>query len=65
VGMNPLLAYIFPDFWGALTGSWGQKLCWPYHHAGGIPGLMNAVVMTLFMAFLTALALRMGVRLKF
>jgi hypothetical protein len=39
-------------------------LLWPFYHAGGVPGMLNAAVMTAAVLALTALLSRAGLRLK-
>ncbi|WUR14647.1 DUF5009 domain-containing protein [[Empedobacter] haloabium] len=65
-GTNALFAYIAPDLWEQLAAVLHlPRWWWPYLASGGIPGLLNAVVMTVAMLGLTALANRIGLRLKF
>lgn len=69
-GTNALLAYILPDYWDKLTDLVGLgKLwwsgAWPYVDSGGLPGILNAAVVTLFMILLTQVLTRLGVKLKF
>jgi predicted acyltransferase len=70
-GKNPLLAYLLPGLIGnvaALAGSlFGKDLnvfLWPFGHAGGLAGMLNAAVMTGVVLALTALLTRAGLRLK-
>jgi heparan-alpha-glucosaminide N-acetyltransferase len=70
-GKNPLLAYLLPGLIGnaagligALVGADVDGLLWPFAHAGGLPGMLNAAVMTAVVLFLTAVLSRAGLRLK-
>ena len=70
-GKNPLLAYLLPGLIGnvaALLGSLFHVnidgLLWPFYHAGGVPGMLNAAVMTAVVLALTTLLGRAGLRLK-
>jgi len=54
IGINPLLAYIMPDIVHSLSDLITSvahfdlgKLLWPFREAGGWPGHVNAIVMTL------------------
>jgi heparan-alpha-glucosaminide N-acetyltransferase len=54
IGVNPLLAYIMPDIVNSLTDLIASvvhfdlaKVLWPFREAGGWPGHVNAIVMTL------------------
>jgi len=70
-GKNPLLAYLLPGLIGnaaALAGSlFGTDLdglLWPFSRTGGLPGMLNAAVMTGVVLALTAVLTRAGLRLK-
>jgi heparan-alpha-glucosaminide N-acetyltransferase len=71
VGKNPLLAYILPDIIacilflisGLIRFDVG-RLLWPFADRGGVPGMLNALVFTGFILFLTALATRAKLVLK-
>ncbi len=72
IGMNPLLAYILPDFFACamvlvfgLFGIDGDRLFWPGWKAGGLPGMLNAAVMTGVMLALTWALTRKKIILKF
>jgi heparan-alpha-glucosaminide N-acetyltransferase len=70
-GRNPLLAYLLPGFvdgflrllGGVLHVNLWQGL-WPFWDTGGLPGILNAAVMTAFILFLTTLATRARLVLK-
>lgn len=65
-GTNALFAYIAPDLWEQCAAVLHlPRLWWPFLESGGAAGLLNAAVMTAAMLGLTALASRMGLRLKF
>jgi len=64
-GTNPLLAYLLPDVLGnlmELTGTWGWF--WPLWSQGGLPGLLNALGMTLVVLALTWYLTRRGVVIR-
>jgi predicted acyltransferase len=70
-GKNPLLAYLLPGLIGnaaALLGTLVHAnidgLLWPFQGVGGLPGMLNAAVMTTVVLALTALLSRAGLRLK-
>jgi predicted acyltransferase len=70
-GKNPLLAYLLPGLIGNAAALLGtlihadiDGLLWPFYHAGGVPGMLNAAVMTAAVLALTALLSRAGLRLK-
>lgn len=72
IGMNPLLAYILPDFFACaaalLFGLFhvdAGRLFWPGWKAGGLPGMLNAAVMTGVMLALTWAFTRKKIILKF
>jgi predicted acyltransferase len=69
-GQNALFAYILPDLWNVLTDLlglgglwWGYA--WHWLSVGGLAGLLNAAAVSCFMLFLTVLAQRKGLVLKF
>lgn len=65
-GTNALFAYIAPDLWEQLAAVLHlPRVWWPYLANGGVAGLVNAAAMTGAMLVLTALANRVGLRLKF
>ena len=65
-GTNALFAYIAPDLWEQLAAVLHlPRVWWPYLESGGTAGLLNAAAMTVVMLGLTALANRVGLRLKF
>jgi len=70
-GRNPLLAYLLPGLIGYGAGLLGtlvhadvDRLLWPLAGAGGLPGMINAAVMTGLVLLLTALLTRAGLVLK-
>jgi heparan-alpha-glucosaminide N-acetyltransferase len=70
-GRNPLLAYLLPGFIGnaaALIGGLVRfdldRILWPFAATGGLPGMLNAAVMTGVVLLLTALLTRAGLVLK-
>lgn len=65
-GTNALFAYIAPDLWEQLAAVLHlPRVWWPYLASGGVAGLLNAAAMTAAMLGVTALANRVGLRLKF
>jgi len=65
-GANALFAYIAPDIWEqAASVLHLPRFWWPFWESGGVAGLLNAAVVTLAMMGMTALANRMGLKLKF
>ena len=65
-GTNALFAYIAPDLWEQLAAVLHlPRVWWPYLASGGGAGLLNAAVMTAAMLGVTALANRVGLRLRF
>ena len=70
-GRNPLLAYLLPGFianaaallGGLLSVDLGRFL-WPFAGTGGLPGMLNAAVMTGVVLLLTAVLTRAGLLLK-
>jgi heparan-alpha-glucosaminide N-acetyltransferase len=69
-GTNALLAYILPDYWEKVMHLFGLgkvwlALGWPYLERGGIAGILNASVVSVFMLFITHVLTRLGLRLKF
>lgn len=70
-GRNPLLAYLLPGLIGNAAGLLGtllhadiDRLLWPLAGAGGLPGMLNAAVMTGLVLLLTAVMTRAGLVLK-
>jgi predicted acyltransferase len=70
-GRNPLLAYLLPGFIGnaaALAGALVHadvyRWLWPFLATGGLPGILNAAVMTGVVLLLTAGLTRAGLVLK-
>jgi predicted acyltransferase len=64
-GRNPLLAYLLPGVIGnaaVLLGA--DRILWPFYGAGGLPGMLNAAVMTGIILLLTAALTRAGLVLK-
>jgi heparan-alpha-glucosaminide N-acetyltransferase len=62
-GRNPLLAYLLPDlviFWFSVLGL--QWLIWPYR--SGLPGALNAAVLTVAVLCINWGLTRTGVRLR-
>jgi predicted acyltransferase len=70
-GRNPLAAYLLPDqinnvllILGGLFHINFWKVFWPLADKGGLPGMLNAAVMTALVLFLTKLLTRAKVVLK-
>jgi heparan-alpha-glucosaminide N-acetyltransferase len=70
-GRNPLLAYLLPGLIGNAAVLVGglihfdlDRILWPFAARGGLPGMLNAAVMTGVVLFLTALLTRAGLVLK-
>ena len=70
-GRNPLLAYLLPGLIGSAAGLAGtllhanvDGLLWPFYGSGGIPGMLNAAVMTLVVLLVTAGLTKAGLLLK-
>lgn len=70
-GRNPLLAYLLPGLIGSAAGLLGTLLhanvegwLWPLAGAGGLPGMLNAAVMTGIVLLLTTVLTRAGLVLK-
>jgi heparan-alpha-glucosaminide N-acetyltransferase len=70
-GRNPLLAYLLPGFVDGFLRLLGGVLhinlwqgLWPFWDTGGLPGILNAAVMTAFILLLTTLATRARLVLK-
>lgn len=70
-GRNPLLAYLLPGLIGNAAGLAGALLhvnvdgfLWPFYGAGGIPGMLNAAIMTVVVLLVTAGLTRAGLLLK-
>lgn len=71
VGINPLLAYIMPDIVNSLSSLVGSlvrfdvgRLLWPFREAGGWPGHINAVLMTLVILLIVRVLTRARIVLK-
>jgi heparan-alpha-glucosaminide N-acetyltransferase len=71
IGVNPLLAYIMPDIVHSLSEMissvvrWDVgKLLWPFREAGGWPGHVNAIVMTLVILLIVRVMTKAKVVLK-
>ena len=71
IGVNPLLAYILPDIFGSvldiltsITRVDFWKLLWPFREAGGWPGHLNAVIMTLIILLVVRVMTKAKVVLK-
>ena len=71
IGINPLLAYIMPDIVRSLSDlissavRWNVgKLLWPFREAGGWPGHLNAIVMTLVILLVVRVLTKAKVVLK-
>jgi heparan-alpha-glucosaminide N-acetyltransferase len=70
-GKNPLLAYLLPGLIGNAAALLGglihlniDRLLWPFYGTGGLPGMLNAAVMTGLVLLLTAVLSRAGLILK-
>jgi predicted acyltransferase len=70
-GRNPLLAYLLPGFIAnaaALVGGLVHadlfRVLWPFYGTGGLPGIINAAVMTGIVLVLTTVLSRAGLVLK-
>jgi len=70
-GRNPLAAYLLPDqisnvllLLGGLLHLNLWRVFWPFAGKGGLPGMMDAAVMTALVLFLTTLLTRAKVILK-
>jgi predicted acyltransferase len=70
-GRNPLLAYLLPGLIGNAAGLAGtlvhadiDRWLWPFYGAGGLPGMLNALVMTVIVLLITAGLTRAGLSLK-
>ena len=70
-GRNPLLAYLLPGLIGNAAGLLGTLVhanvegwLWPFAEAGGLPGMLNAAVMTGLVLHLATLITRAGLVLK-
>jgi heparan-alpha-glucosaminide N-acetyltransferase len=70
-GRNPLAAYLLPDLLSSALALIGGlihfdlwRLLWPFAEKGGWPGMLNAVVMTALVLFLTTLMTRSRFVLK-
>ena len=71
IGVNPLLAYILPDIvrsaqdiLSSIARIDVSKLFWPFQEAGGWPGHLNAIVMTLIILLLVRMMTKAKVVLK-
>ncbi|HYA48136.1 MAG TPA: DUF5009 domain-containing protein [Burkholderiales bacterium] len=70
-GRNPLAAYLLPDLLGSILLLVGAvlpvnlwRVFWPFADRGGLPGMLNAAVMTALILLLTALLTRARVILR-
>jgi heparan-alpha-glucosaminide N-acetyltransferase len=68
-GINALWAYILPDFWDNFMqliglGDVWERVAWPMADWGGLHGILNAGVVSLFILALVHLGTRFGIRLK-
>ena len=70
-GRNPLLAYLLPGFIAnaaALVGGLVHldlfRVLWPFYGTGGLPGMLNAAVLTGIVLVLTMVLSRAGLVLK-
>jgi predicted acyltransferase len=70
-GRNPLAAYLLPEqiknvllLLGGLLHVNLWRVFWPFGEKGGVPGMLNAAVMTALVLFLTTLLTRAKVILK-
>ncbi len=70
-GRNPLLAYLLPGFVDGFLRLFGDllhvdlaRVLWPFRETGGLPGILNAAVMTAFILLLTTLGTRARFVLK-
>jgi predicted acyltransferase len=70
-GRNPLLAYLLPGFIanaaaliGGLVHADLFRVLWPFYGTGGLPGMLNAAVMTGIVLVLTTVLSRAGLVLK-
>jgi len=71
IGVNPLLAYILPDIVSSvqdiltsITRIDVWKLLWSFREAGGWPGHLNAIAMTLVILFIVRVMTKAKVVLK-
>jgi predicted acyltransferase len=71
IGVNPLLAYILPDIVSSvqdiltsITRIDVWKLLWPFREAGGWPGHLNAIAMTLVILLIVRVMTKAKVVLK-
>jgi predicted acyltransferase len=71
IGVNPLLAYILPDIVGSVQDILTSitridiwKLLWPFREAGGWPGHLNAIAMTLVILLIVRVMTKAKVVLK-
>jgi predicted acyltransferase len=71
VGVNPLLAYILPDvvrsaqdILSSITLIDVSKLFWPFLEAGGWPGHLNAIAMTLIILLIVRMMTKAKIILK-
>jgi heparan-alpha-glucosaminide N-acetyltransferase len=71
VGANPLMAYFLPDIvasilylLSSLVGHDLERWLWPFAGKGGLPGMMNALVVTGLILLITALATRRKIVLR-
>ncbi len=70
-GRNPLAAYLLPEQLANILALAGTvfsvdlgRVFWPFAERGGVPGMLNAAVMTALILLLTALLTRAKVVLK-
>ncbi len=70
-GKNPLLAYLLPGIMANAAGLVGTlvhadigRILWPFYGTGGLPGMLNAAVMTGIVLLLTTVLSRAGLMLK-
>ena len=70
-GRNPLAAYFLPEQFANVLGLLGavlpvnlERVFWPFADMGGVPGMLNAAVMTGLILLLTALLSRAKVILR-
>jgi len=71
IGKNPLMAYILPSIVGSLIGFASSSLhvnadqfFWPLREQGGLPGMLNAAVMTGLILLITWVVTRAKILLK-
>jgi len=71
IGKNPLMAYILPSIVGSLIGFAtlslhvnADQFFWPFREQGGLPGMLNAAVMTGLILLITWAVTRAKILLK-